>query len=117
MLLLGLVCAIFGEMLPDYTGSVSNLFAGVALVVLNTMTSLAIARRAWTIKTIAATFAARLALNIAFATVANWILDNQIDGWDTLFFLTMISLITTLHDRWRPIHEFRTREPAAGRLA
>ena len=118
VLLLGLICAIFGEMLPDYTGSMSNLFAGVAVVVvLNTMTSLAIARRAWTIKTIAATFAARLVLNIAFATVANWILDNQIDGWDTLFFLTMISLITTLHDRWRPIHEFRTREPAAGRLA
>ncbi|MBM2622052.1 hypothetical protein JIG36_41770 [Actinoplanes sp. LDG1-06] len=106
--LLGLICSIFGEMLPDYTGSTSNLFVGVGItVVFNAAISLAIARRSWTIRSTGLAFLGRLLVNIAFATAANWILDNQLDGFDTLFFLIMISLITTLHDRWRPVHEYR----------
>ncbi|GID31723.1 hypothetical protein [Paractinoplanes brasiliensis] len=106
--LLGLLCTIFAQMLPDYTGSTTNLFIGVGItVVLNAAVSLAVARRSWTIRNTVLSFLARLMLNVALATVANWILDNQLDGYDTLFFLVMISLITTLHDRWRPVHEYR----------
>jgi hypothetical protein len=108
--LLGLVCCIFGQMLPDFTGSTMNLFLFVAAVVVaNAAITLAAARRRWTVRSTALAFAARLVMNVVLASVANWILGDRLDGYDALFFLTMISLITTLHDRWRPVHEVRER--------
>jgi hypothetical protein len=110
VLLLGLVCCIFGQMLPGYTGSTLNLFLGVAVtVVVNAAITLAAARRRWTIRSTALAFLARLAMNVVLAAVANALLGARIDGYDTLFFLTMISLLTTLHDRWRPVHVVRER--------
>jgi hypothetical protein len=49
-------------------------------------------------------------MNVGLVLVADPILGNhgaRLDGYDTFFFLTLISLITTLHDRWRPVHEVR----------
>ena len=110
-LMLSLICAIFAEMLPDYTGSTSNLFVGVGVTVMvNAAVSLAVARRGWTIRSTAAAFGVRLLFNLAFAGVANWLLEGQLDGFETFFFLVMITLITTLHDRWRPVNEYRARE-------
>jgi hypothetical protein len=108
VLLLGLVCCIFAQMLPDYTGSTRDLFIGVAIaVLLNAAITLAAARRRWTVSSTVLAFAVRLAMNVALSVVANAVLEARIDGYDTLFFLTMISLITTLHDRWRPVHAVR----------
>ncbi len=108
VLLLGLVSCIFAQMLPDFDGSTANLFVGVAIVVVaNAAITLAAARRRWTVRSTVRAFASRLAMNVALAYVANWFLGGRLDGYDTLFFLTMISLITTLHDRWRPVHEVR----------
>ncbi|MBU2669126.1 hypothetical protein KOI35_37000 [Actinoplanes bogorensis] len=113
VLLLGLVCCIFGKMLPDYSGSTASLFLGVGVtVVLNAAVTLAVARRSWTVTSMALSFAVRLLLNVIYAWVANWFLGREIDGFETMFFLTMISLITTLHDRWRPVHGFRVRQVA-----
>ncbi|SDT10619.1 hypothetical protein [Actinoplanes derwentensis] len=114
-LLLSLVCGVFGQMLPDFTGSTTELFAGVAVaVVMNAAISLAVARRNWTIRSTGLAFATRLLLNVALATIGDWLLGRQMDGYDTLFFLTMISLITTLHDRWRPVHHYRRLTATAG---
>ena len=33
-------------------------------------------------------------------------------GWDTFFFLCLISLVTTLHDRYQPVLAYRESEPA-----
>ncbi|QIG44736.1 hypothetical protein G5V58_19860 [Nocardioides anomalus] len=108
VLLLGLVSCIFAQMLPDFEGSTANLFVGVSVaVVLNTAVTLAAARRRWTFRSTALAFAVRLLLSVVAAYVANWFLRGRLDGYDTLFFLTMISLITTLHDRWRPVREVR----------
>ncbi|HCB03408.1 MAG TPA: hypothetical protein DEQ43_03995 [Nocardioides bacterium] len=41
----------------------------------------------------------------AWTTPASTTIYGTRPGYDTLFFLTLISLITTLHDRWRPVHE------------
>jgi hypothetical protein len=110
VVLLGLVCCIFGQMLPDFTGSTANLFLFVgAMVVANTAITLAAARRRWTVRSTVIAFAARLVMNVVLAGVANWLLGDRLDGYDALFFLVMISLITTLHDRWRPVHEVRER--------
>ena len=55
--------------------------------------------------------------NIALVVVASWLLprggDGDISVPATLFFLTMISLLTTLHDRWQPVMTYRTRQPRA----
>jgi hypothetical protein len=108
--LLGLVCSIFGQMLPDVSASTFELFVGTgAVVVVNAAITLAAARRRWTIQSTVRAFLARLAMNIVLAWLSNRLLGARIDGYDTLFFLTMISLITTLHDRWRPVHEVRER--------
>ena len=31
-----------------------------------------------------------------------------------MFFLALISLITTLHDRWQPVMDYRRRVPPVG---
>jgi hypothetical protein len=111
VMLLGLVSVIFSQMLPDFTGSTTDVFIGVAVVVvINSGITLAAARRRWTIRSTGLAFAARLAMNIALVLIADPLLGRhnaRLDGYDTLFFLTLISLITTLHDRWRPVHEVR----------
>ncbi len=109
--LVGLVAVIFAQMLPDFTGSSGDVFIGVAaVVVVNTGITLAAARRHWTVRSMALAFAGRLAMNIGLVLVADPLLGRhnaRLDGYDTLFFLSLISLVTTLHDRWRPVHEVR----------
>jgi hypothetical protein len=108
VLLLGLVSCIFAQMLPDFEGSTANLFVGVSIaVVLNAAVTLAAARRRWTFRSTVLAFAVRLLLSVVVAYLANVVLRGRLDGYDTVFFLVMISLITTLHDRWRPVHEVR----------
>ena len=110
-MLVGLVAVIFAQMLPDFTGSTTDVFIGVAaVVVVNSGVTLAAARRRWTIQSAALSFAARLAMNVGVVLVADPLLGRhnaRLDGYDTLFFLSLISLVTTLHDRWRPVHEVR----------
>jgi hypothetical protein len=107
----GLVSVIFSQMLPDFTGSTTDVFIGVAaVVVVNSGITLAAARRHWTIRSLWLAFAARLAMNVGLVLVADPLLGRhnaRLDGYDTLFFLSLISLLTTLHDRWRPVHEVR----------
>jgi hypothetical protein len=111
VMLVGLVAVIFSQMLPDFTGSTTDVFIGVAaVVVVNSGITLAAARRKWTIRSTALAFAARLAMNIGLVLIADPLLGRhnaRLDGYDTIFFLMLISLITTLHDRWRPVHEVR----------
>ena len=111
VMLVGLVAVIFSQMLPDFTGSTTDVFIGVAaVVVVNSGITLAAARRRWTIRSTALAFAARLAMNVGLVLVADPLLGRhnaRLDGYDTMFFLMLISLITTLHDRWRPVHEVR----------
>ena len=108
---LGLVSVIFSQMLPGLHRVDHDVFIGVAaVVVINSGITLAAARRRWTIRSTALAFAARLAMNIVLVLIADPLLGRhnaRLDGYDTLFFLTLISLITTLHDRWRPVHEVR----------
>jgi hypothetical protein len=55
-------------------------------------------------------FLGRTAGNVVLVVLAAWLLprgDGDISVTPTLFFLTLISLVTTLHDRWFPVHTFR----------
>ena len=111
VMLVGLVSVIFSQMLPDFTGSTRDVFIGVTLVVvINAGITLAAARRRWTVRSTFLAFLTRLVMNIALVLIADPLLGRhgaRLDGYDTIFFLSLISLITTLHDRWRPVHEVR----------
>ena len=113
VVLLGLLSVIFGQTLPGFHGSNLQLFVGVAIVVvINAAFSLALARRARTVESTAVAFLARMAGNVVLVVVAAWLLptsDADISVGATLFFLTMISLLTTLHDRWQPVVAYRAR--------
>lgn len=115
VVLLGLLSVVYAQTLPGIRASDFQLFVGVSvLVVLNTALTLALARRAFSIESTARAFAARVAVNVAFVLVTDWLLGRE--GGDlafgaTLFFLCLISLITTLHDRFYPV--LRVREDTA----
>jgi hypothetical protein len=112
--LLGLLSVIFQQTLPGVDASNVQVFIGVAaVVVVNAAFSLAMARRAYSVQSIGLTFLARLVANVVLVVVAAWLLPRNGDGHisvsATLFFLTMISLLTTMHDRWYPVHAYRAR--------
>lgn len=111
VVLVGLLAVVFGRTLPDFTGSSTDLFVGVAVVVVvNAAMTLVAARRRWTVVSLSAAFAVRLLVNVVLVVVADEVLpggEARLDGYDTMFFLSLISLITTLHDRWRPVREVR----------
>ena len=119
MFLLGLLSVIFAQTLPGVHASNLGLFFGiVAVVVVNAAFTLALARRSRTLQSIALTVVARTVANVALVAVAEWLVHGQgggsIDAGATLFFLTMISLLTTLHDHWYPVMESRVASPDDG---
>jgi hypothetical protein len=118
VVLLGLLSVIFAQTLPGIEASNLQLFIGVAaVVVINGAFSLALARRARTVESIALAFVARTVANVALVAVAAWLLprgDGDLNVTPTLFFLTLISLLTTLHDRWLPVMAFRAASSEAG---
>jgi hypothetical protein len=111
VVLLGLISVIYAQTLPGVRASNFDLFVGVAIVVVvNAAVALFWARRDRTFTSTASMFGVRLAFNVAFVLIVDWFLGTEggdIDANETFFFLVLISLITTLHDRYYPILEFR----------
>ncbi len=107
VVLVGLISVVYAEVLPGADSTPLQLFLGVAaVVVVNAAFTLALARRSWTIASAGWALLARVGANALLVAVAEWILRSEggdIDASTTLFFLTLISLITTLHDRYRPV--------------
>jgi len=71
------------------------------------------ARKVWTVETATAAIIVRLGFNIGFVHVADLLLRSgrdDLNSFDTLFFLSLISLVTTLHDWYRPVHATRLHQ-------
>ncbi|HEX6151771.1 hypothetical protein [Nocardioides sp.] len=113
--LVSLLSVIFAQTVPGVRASNLELAVGIGLlVVVNAAISLATARRSMTLESAAAVFATRLATNIGLVLVANWLIgpaDVNLSG--SIFFLVMLSLLTSLHDRWLPIRATRDAAAAA----
>jgi hypothetical protein len=109
VVLLGLLSVIFAQTLPGLHASNLELTLGIAaVVVVNAAFTLALARRSLSVESIGLAFLARTLANVALVAVAYRVLGSgDIDVAPTLFFLTLISLLTTLHDRWLPVHALR----------
>ena len=113
--LVGMIAVVYGQSLPGVSATALQVFIGTGVVVaLNAAITLALARRRWAVlESSLATFALRMALNVALVALAEAVLGlgtEDVDTISSLFFLGMISLITTLHDRWLPVYELRRRD-------
>ena len=110
VVLIGLLCVIFGELLPGTDASRLELFLGIGvLVVANAAFALWAARRSRTVETLAAAFFVRVAFNIAIVLVEDWLLGAgpDLNRSAALFFIVMLSLLVTMHDRYWPVHQVR----------
>lgn len=114
VVLVGLVAEIYGQILPGVTNDNLELFVSIAvLVVVNAGITLLASRRSWTIQSASYAVVARVATNVGLVFLFDRVLGGSAAGWDTFFFLCLISLITTLHDRYQPIHAYRRSTSSA----
>jgi hypothetical protein len=108
IVLVGRVAVIYGQILPGVTSSTPDLFVSIGvLVAINAGITLLFSRQRWTVESAVLAVLIRLGVNVVLVTVVDEVLGRNSDGWDTFFFLCLISLITTLHDRYQPVYAFR----------
>ena len=115
VVLVGLLSVLFAQILPGIRSSEVQLLMGTTvLVVVNAAMVLVAARRAVTIESLAVAFGIRLALNSTLVLLAEWILSTapgDIKVGNALFFMFLLSLLTTMHDYFQPVHAYRARHP------
>jgi len=109
VLLLGFLWVIYAQVLPGITASSLELFLGTAVfVIVNAAVSLGIARRTRSVESMLAAFGVRVLLNIALVLLAALLLGaGDLHIGNAIFFVLLLSLITLLDDRYRPVHEAR----------
>ncbi|MFI6676184.1 hypothetical protein [Kribbella sp. NPDC050470] len=116
--LIGLISVIFGEVLPGVETSNVRLFLGIAVfVVVNAAIGLWAAKRGYSWNSAAVSFGVVLATNVVLVVLADVLLSRgsgRLALTDTLFFVFLFSVLTTLYDRYRPIADYRA---AAGGLS
>ena len=120
IVLIGLLSVIYARILPGLEVSGLSLFVGIAVyVVANVAISLAVARRVGSKEGLAAAFGARVVVNITLVLLARLLLGgNALSLTDTLFFVLLLTLLTTLQDRFAPVgavraeHDHADPEPA-----
>jgi hypothetical protein len=112
--LVSLLSVIFAQTVPGVSASNLELAVGTgAFVVVNAAISLAADRRSMTPESAAAVFASRLVINVGLVLLADWLLRSCDRTFvASLFFVMMLSLLTSLHDRWLPVHSARERAVA-----
>ena len=109
VVLVGLLSVIFAENLPGLDASPLELFVGVSvLIVLNVAIVLAAARRAVSFESLALTFLVRIAVNVVLVVVARVLLgSSDLALGHALFFVMLLSLLTSMHDRYQPMYVAR----------
>ncbi|MFG1997720.1 hypothetical protein ACGFNU_01080 [Spirillospora sp. NPDC048911] len=108
--LVGLISVVFAQVLPDLKTTNTQLFFALAFfVVVNTAFSLWAARNHHGVQSAILAFLVRLAFNIGLVLVAGSLLgEGDLNRVDTAFFVLLLTLITSLHDRYRPVYEVRS---------
>ncbi|GAB7005955.1 hypothetical protein JCM18899A_34280 [Nocardioides sp. AN3] len=118
VVLVGLLSVLFAQVLPGVDASALEVFVGVSVfVVINVAMALAAYRRSLSLESLAVTFFVRAAVNTALVVVEGLVLD-QLGGSLTfghaLFFVLLISLVTTMHERWYPVYDWRRTHEGSG---
>jgi hypothetical protein len=111
VVLVGLLFVIYAQVLPGVQTTSGRLFLGTtAFVVVNCAVSLWVARADRGLQRILTAFAVRVAINVALVLLADSLIARgrgRLDWNDALFFVLLLSLLTLLDDRYRPIYELR----------
>ena len=115
VVLIGLLSTIYARILPGLETSDLRMFVGIgAYVVVNSAISLLVARRVGSREGLAAAFFARSLTNVGLVLVARLILGgNALDVGATLFFVLLLSLLVTMHDRFAPVGAVRAEHHRA----
>jgi hypothetical protein len=120
VVLIGLLSTIYARILPGLEVSDLRMLTGIAVyVVVNAAISLAVARRVGSRERLAAAFGARVLVNVGLVLVARLLLGGSaLDLPATTFFVLLLSLLITYHDRFAPVaavreeHDHTDPEPA-----
>lgn len=109
VVLVSLLSVVFAQTLPGVRANDLEVAVSTGiLVVANAAISLAAARRSVAIENLALAFGARVLVNMALVAVASAVLGTRsINEGATMFFLFLLCLLTTMHDRWLPVREYR----------
>jgi hypothetical protein len=109
--LIGLISVIYGQVLPGVEASSLQIFLSIAVfAVINSAIGLWSARRGHSWESASVSFAVVFATNIGLVALAELLLsrgEGRLQLIDTLFFVFLFSILTTLYDRFRPIHDYR----------
>jgi len=128
VVLVGLVTIIFAQMLPDIDANIIGLIVAVAFVIfVNAIVSHWFASRGTHWRSLATEFVAMAAVNLAAAFLYLLLMPSNSDNSEIvapIFFTLLLTLIVTLYDRYRPMHDARmlmaadraTPPPAEGEL-
>ncbi len=115
--LVGFLCLIFGEVLPGRQSTHGQLFAGIAVfVVVNAAISLWVAHGSRSLESVLAAFGVRVLMNVSLVVLGEWLLGlvgGRLNTVNAVFLVTLLSLITLLDDRFRPVYQVRHRPVAA----
>ena len=116
VLLIGLLTVIFGSVLPGVQVSSLTLFTWIAVFVLvNAVIGLWVARHGWSTESVLASFLVRVAVNAGILVAVDLVRAGSINLTNALFFVLLFSVLVTLYDRYRPVHEYRFSAEAAAR--
>ena len=111
VVLVGLLWVIYSQVLPGTETTSIQLFLGTAaFVVVNAAVSLWVARSAGGVEFALMAFGLRVLMNAGLVVLAGWLLargGGAIHLANALFFVLLLSLITLLDDRYRPVYEMR----------
>ena len=118
--LIGLLSTVYARILPGLEVSDLRMFIGVGVYVLaNVVVSLLVARHVGSRSGLFAAFMARVGVNIGLVVLAGALVgDRALSVSDTLFFVLLLSLLITYHDRFAPVgavraeHDRQDPEPA-----
>lgn len=106
-----LLTVIFAQIVPGVVAPAPQLAVGVSVVVgYSSFLRLNVARRGRSIDSAVATFVLLLATNVVWVYAAASLLHDgsgRLQTAHALFFLSLLSLIVTMYDRWRPVCELR----------
>ena len=111
ILLIGLISVIYGRVLPGVEATSLQIFLGVAVfAIINAAIGLWAAKRGHSWQSAGVSFLVVFGTNIGLVAVAALLLtrgEGRLQLIDTLFFVFLFSILTTLYDRYRPIHDYR----------
>ena len=113
ILLVGLVCVIFAQIVPGLDASNLEIMIGAAiLITVDSLLGLWTARRSRGLASLAWAFVSLAVANVALVALSELIRGSEVPFGDTLFFILLLTLIVTFYDRYEPYHGVRFPQDA-----